>query len=419
MNEVIREILDRSKTFDEADFIPTVFGKFQKEAVGGALPVVLFGAGSAGKELLPILKLHGVHPVCFCDNNPSRAGELHCGLPVVSLLDLRREHKDSLIVVTAGACRNEIKEQLTNNGFKREKVLSVSNNEAMIFYTHLAQWYWPEEDLLSNEKELLEAYNSLSDQKSRDIFISRIALFTAGADYQSFRNFILKYSDVQHNQDTDFQEFATSTNFDCEAFLQFNNDVLKLCDNEVLIDGGAYAGDSALEFIDTCARKHLTYRKIICFEPDSKTYAKLQKNTAYCRDVWLRPFGLWSHSSTIKFAGSDVMKPGSTKIISQGDNNVNPASTTTEIPTTSIDEEFPDETITLIKMDIEGAEMEALRGAMKTIKRLRPKLIVSAYHKRNDLFEIPLLIHEMDQNYKLYYRHFSANFGETTLFAIP
>lgn len=422
MNEVLREITNRSKSCQDADFLPTIFGKFRDEAVTGMVPVVLFGAGSAGKELLPVLKLHGVDPVCFCDNNPSRTGQLHCGLPVISLPELRQKHKGSLIVVTTGAYRDEVKQQLIDTGFDEEKILTISNYEAMCYYTHLAQWYWPEEDLILYQNELLNVYNILSDQKSRELFVSRIALFVSGADYQSFLNFISQSSDVQHTQGSNFQDYINSTNYYSEIYLQFNNDLIHLDDNEVLIDGGAFTGDSTLEFIKTCSKNLVPYEKIICFEPDPKIFRELKKNTAQCSNVTLMPLGLWSQSSTIRFADSSILKPGSTRIVSVYDKNDNlpdGASGITEISTTSIDEYFPDETVTLIKMDIEGAEMDALRGAIKTITRCRPKLIISAYHKRNDLFEIPLLIHEMVPDYKLYFRHFSSNFGETTLFAIP
>lgn len=422
MNEALREIRKRSKSFEEADFLPAVFGKFRNEAVAGSVPVVLFGAGSAGKELCPVLKVHGVNPVCFCDNNPSRMGEFHCGLPVISLSELRKEHKDSLIVVTTGAYRDEVKQHLVDIGFDEDRILTISNQEAMCYYTHLAQWYWSEEDLLLYQNELLKVYNLLSDQKSRDIFASRIALFVRGADYQSFCNFILKFSDIRYMQGTDFQEFMHSTDCDSEAYLQFNNDLIHLDDNEVTIDGGAFTGDSTLEFIKACKSQSVKYRKIICYEPNPKIFSVLQQNTAKYRNVVLKPFGLWSNSSTVKFVDSNILKPGSARILSEDDNNGDlpvGKSEIMKIMATSIDEDFPDETITLIKMDIEGAEILALRGAIKTIIRCRPKLVISAYHKRNDLFEIPLQIHQSVPDYKLYFRHFSSNFAETTFFAIP
>lgn len=421
MNKVLREIRRKSKSFQDADFLPAVFGEFRNDAVTGMLPVVLFGAGSAGKELYPVLKLHGVDPVCFCDNNPARIGKLYCGLPVISVPELLREHGKSLVFVTIGAHGDDVRRQLAGSGFEEERIRTISNLEALCYYTHLAQWRWPEEDLLAHGDELLAVYNLLSDRKSRDIFTSRIALFAGGADFQSFRDFIANFSDVRHEQGSNFQECMHSTKYDSEAYLQFNNDLLALGADEVLVDGGAYTGDSTLEFINACERNGLQYGKIICYEPDPGIFGELRKNTSPYSNVRLRPFGLWSHASTLQFAGSNILRPGSTRILSvydKGDDLAGNQSGIAEIQTLSIDEDLPDEAVTIIKMDVEGAEMNALRGAAKTIEKCRPRLIISAYHKRNDLFEIPLLIHRIAPGYKLYFRHFSSNFGETTLFAL-
>jgi len=422
MNEALHEITKRAKSYEEADFLPSIFGRYRNDAVHQAMPVVLYGAGSAGKELLPILRLHGVNPACFCDSNPSRSGELYCGLPVISSSELRRNHKNSLIFITIGAHRDQIRQQLVDMGCEKDKILSIADQEAMIYYTHLAQWLWPEADLKAHADDLQAVYELLSDQKSREIFTSRIALFVRGADYRSFRTFISELSDIGPFQGTSFQECRCSTNYDRESYLQFNNDLITLSEHEVLVDGGAYTGDSTIEFIQACVKNKASYRRIYCYEPDPQIFDELQTNVARYDSIILRPYGLWSHSATIRFADSSILRPGSTRIVSvYGDHTDLSGSESgiTEISTTSIDEDLADETVSIIKMDVEGAEMEALRGAKKTIVRCRPKLIISAYHKRDDLFEIPLLIHKMVPEYKIYLRHFSSNFGETTLFAIP
>ena len=69
-------------------------------------------------------------------------------------------------------------------------------------------------------------------------------------------------------------------------------------------------------------------------------------------------------------------------------------------------------------MDIEGAELEALKGAKETIKRNHPKLAICVYHKPEDIVDIPKFILELDPEYKLYLRHYSDNAGETVLYAI-
>ena len=70
-------------------------------------------------------------------------------------------------------------------------------------------------------------------------------------------------------------------------------------------------------------------------------------------------------------------------------------------------------------MDIEGAELEALKGALSTIKKNNPKFIISIYHKRNDVFEIPLFLNQFVKDYNFYIRHHSSSFCETVLYALP
>lgn len=138
MNEVIKKILGNSKSYREADFLHTIFGRFHQDAISGNMPVVLYGAGSAGKELYPTLKLHGVHPGCFCDNDTSRIGNLYCGIPVISFDELEKVHKDSLIVVTTSNYSQEITKQLLDNGFWADRRLSI-DHERLFYYAQFFQ----------------------------------------------------------------------------------------------------------------------------------------------------------------------------------------------------------------------------------------------------------------------------------------
>ena len=75
---------------------------------------------------------------------------------------------------------------------------------------------------------------------------------------------------------------------------------------------------------------------------------------------------------------------------------------------------------TLIKMDVEGAEREALWGAGRTISRYSPRLMVALYHRNEDIFELPLLVKKLNQKYKFYVRHqLYIPAWETNLYAVP
>jgi FkbM family methyltransferase len=259
----------------------------------------------------------------------------------------------------------------------------------------------------------MEAYRLLADEKSRNIFLSRIALFVGGADFSSFLKFIATHFESPDKKPLNPDEYVYDKRHSSEIYLQFQNDVTRIGDRETLIDGGASIGDSAMEFIALNQRQNTTYRKIICFEPDATTFLKLQDNIQSFDHVDLVPMGLWSHQATLYFLDSIISRPGACQIAFDG------SITGTCIQTTSIDDYVKDEDITIIKMDIEGAEFEALIGAKETIRRCQPQLIISAYHKRDDLFKLPLLVKQLNPLYKIYLRHFSNCFDETTLLAIP
>jgi hypothetical protein len=90
------------------------------------------------------------------------------------------------------------------------------------------------------------------------------------------------------------------------------------------------------------------------------------------------------------------------------------------MPTTTIDEVVVHENIPridFIKMDIEGSELSALRGAESTIRRCRPKLAISLYHRPEDFFSIPSWIDSLDLGYRVFLEHYSIHQEETVLFA--
>ena len=90
-----------------------------------------------------------------------------------------------------------------------------------------------------------------------------------------------------------------------------------------------------------------------------------------------------------------------------------------KVPVVAIDRVVAEEDkVTFIKMDVEGAELESLKGAKETILRNKPKLAICIYHKPDDLIDIPLYINELVPEYKLYIRHHSNDRGETALYAV-
>lgn len=174
---------------------------------------------------------------------------------------------------------------------------------------------------------------------------------------------------------------------------------------EVFIDGGGYNLETSLEFIRW---SNNNYKKIFVFEPDKFCFDKCLKKIKDCclENIELINCGLWSKRDELYFSSNGR---GSSRINEGGDQ---------KIKLISIDELLKDEEVTFIKLDIEGSELEALKGAKKIIVKNRPRLAICIYHKMEDLWEIPEYILRLVPDYKLYIRHYTTYLYETVLYAI-
>jgi len=184
----------------------------------------------------------------------------------------------------------------------------------------------------------------------------------------------------------------------------FPREIIGLSDREVFVDGGAYTGDTLLTFLRLTGGR---CGRCCAFEPDPATAAKLKATVEKrgLRGVTVHNKGLWSAPATLPFA---VWHGTSASAVS-GEGEVS-------VEADTVDRAAPD--ATFIKLDIEGAELEALKGAAETIKRNRPKLAVCVYHKPGDLFEIPLFIRSLVPEYRFYLRQHQPVACETVLYAV-
>lgn len=185
----------------------------------------------------------------------------------------------------------------------------------------------------------------------------------------------------------------------------FEEGLVSLGDHEVFVDCGAYDGDSAVAFIDALHRQGVsTYQEIISFEPDAENFQrmverKLENHTCIAA-------GCAEEKATLRFkheGTSSAMDDAGEQII--------------EVD--SIDHVLAGKPATMIKMDIEGSELSALKGARDTICRYQPKLAICIYHKKADLLEIPQYIHALVPSYQFYIRAYENCCTEMVLYAFP
>ncbi len=194
--------------------------------------------------------------------------------------------------------------------------------------------------------------------------------------------------------------------FTCKDFGEqyFNLPELNFNENEVFVDAGSFNGDDALRFVAAVGGR---YDKIYSFEPDAESHDNCKQSLKNLLNTQLINAGLWDATKTISFAS---LSTGSSHVLGDAGNGVQ---------VYALDDYLKNERVTYIKMDIEGAELQALKGAKNTIVNHRPKLAICVYHKPQDIYEIPAYIAEIAPFYKMYLRHYSIGELETVLYAIP
>ena len=182
-------------------------------------------------------------------------------------------------------------------------------------------------------------------------------------------------------------------------------DLFSPIEGEIFIDAGCYDGETSCAFLDWC---HGNYEHIYAFEPTPEMAEVARENFQKKR---IEKFDLqeavcWSKSGRVRFSISTIR---SASFVSGDDG---------DMKAVSIDDILQGNPVTFIKMDVEGSEMEALRGAAESIQRYKPRLAISLYHKPEDIFEIPSYIISLNHDYKLYIRHYTSDIWETVLYAI-
>lgn len=180
---------------------------------------------------------------------------------------------------------------------------------------------------------------------------------------------------------------------------------LRLGSEEIFVDVGCFDCGTVQKFIELTDGR---YRHIYSFEPDKASYAhcrNISRNKQYQRFT-LSDKGLWSEKTTLHFSndGTALSKISETAAC--------------VVETTTLDSALEGEEVTMIKMDIEGAELEALKGCENIIRNRKPTLAISVYHRSSDFVDIPAYILSLVPEYKLYYRHYSLYKYETILYAM-
>jgi len=197
----------------------------------------------------------------------------------------------------------------------------------------------------------------------------------------------------------------------CEKLPYFIKE-LKLDKDEVFIDCGAYTGDTINDFLKYCPE----YKQIVAFEPAPKIFKKLEEKYSNNHKITLINAGVYDKDGVVNFSDVGIGIDG--KIFDADIIEENKELTSIQVNTI---DNLNLKKVTFIKMDVEGAELNALKGAEKTILKDKPKLAICIYHSNEDMVQIAEYINNLMPEYNLYVKqhNFFPSAAETVLYALP
>ncbi len=340
--------------------------------------IAIVGSAREGKRLAHICGRNNIKIDAIVDDDRSKAGSVIEGLVVEPTIALASLPRTTPIVIASHRVLT-VSKRLRGEGFRT--VIPFATLQALapelfpphMFYQNLL------EDLWSNREEYERLHDRVADDRSRQVLDAVLGF------RQTLDPLILQ--EVVSEDDL----YAPKGLFDFTS-------------NETYVDGGSYDGDTVRAFI---TRVHRRFDAIYAFEPDPTTFEKLRSNFRGEPRVHPIHAGLHSHAGQLRFR--DDASRGAI-FTSDGE---------TDMPVTTIDEVLGDQRLTYVKMNIEGAEIDALRGGRNAIGTWLPKLAVSVYHRASDLWRIPELVSQMSPSYDLYLRQHDGGIIETVLYAIP
>lgn len=382
MSQGIHECqLDDLLGADVSDLVARQRSDFDRRIAACGEKYVLFGAGDLGKAALRGLRTSGLEPLGFVDNNPRLWNTYVDRVKVVSPQEAAASFDNKAIFVVTVYTSQPVWGQLRSLG------------TTPVSFAALA-WRYPDAFL---------PYYSVDLPHS---------LFTHADDVRSA--FTLWSDDASRAEYLAQLRWRTTLDPSCmpphlpQREMYFPTDLVAPNSSESFVDCGAFDGDTVREFIQ---RTNSVFRKIIAIEPDPMN---CQAMASYIASA---PHDIRSRFLSLQSAlGSDRKRvhfdAGGTVASAIGGGSY-------EVDCAPLDDLVLEHGPSFIKMDIEGAETDALKGAAGSIQQFKPVLFVCLYHRQEHLWEVPLLIHSLSPDYSLFLRRYSDECWELACLAVP
>lgn len=330
-------------------------------------PILMYGMGNGADKILSALEFYGVSVNDFFASDGFVRGHSFHGKRVLSYSEAVQKYGDFIILVSFATSLDEVIDRILELNRKHE----LYAPDVPVFGGGLfnEEYYNENKDIIERARELL------SDERSKSLFDDIIAYKLSGKiDYL--------FNDVS-TEDEIWSEILFPDTY------------------KTTVDVGAYRGDTAKNLLIRCKN----IEKVISIEPDIKNYAKLKKTVGEIGTDKIETYNVaaWNKKETreISVEGSRNSNLTSSK----------PSNKKQSIECVPLDEIMGGRAADYIKYDVEGAEKEALLGSIKTITEFSrengkpaPDLLVSLYHRNEDIFELVSLVKKINPNYNLYLR---------------
>lgn len=315
-------------------------------------PVALYGMGNGADKIIKALESVSVKPSGVFATDGFVRDKLFHGMRLTSYSALKEQLGDMTVLLCFGSSRPEVLENIKRISSEQELLAP----DVPVYGGGL----FNSEYVNCNRERLLWVYSHLADDISRRTFENTVNFKLSGKPEYLYR--------CEVPQDEPYNSF------------------LALGKAENYLDLGAYNGDTALEF----AARVKDYESITAVEPDKKSFKKLTANTAALENTTLINACIGEKSGIAEFSahkgrGSGVGTGEDCRMIS--------------VDTLNSDFSF-------IKADVEGSEVQMIKGAENTILRCRSKMQIACYHRTCDLMDIPQAVCKIRDDYRIYMRHF-------------
>lgn len=327
--------------------------EWYQAAAGQSRPVLLYGMGNGAEKILRKCREEGVAVSGLFASDAFVRGQQFAGFKVKSYTQIRQEYPEALVIIAFGTSDPAVLARIE----AMEQVYTVLAPDLALF--------GEDRSILSFEDELEQAYH-LYEPDSRAIYVNLLNYKITGK---------LSY-------------LRAATSPKAEAYA-----MLKLHPEEVYVDSGAYDGDTIREFLEQlppAPEGVPRYKKIIAIEPEARNFRKLQHfaEESGLPGVQLINAALFKEKASLSFND----KIGRGAFLTRQGNKV--------VQAERLDD-LVHEPVTLLKMDVEGVEKEALEGSRRILCQDKPRLIISAYHRSGDLVTLPQVIKVLNPAYKI------------------